>query len=425
MNNQCFVDIRLLTSRDSNQFSLIGTSNQQHHHENKEDNKKDTANNRGIMLSSAEKQGKEGGRGKKGNHYNVCCAGSSSSFSPLLSLDPPLPFPSCLRIGFSLSPPSTGTLPSVCNLCKMNLHKARIRTRFDCRVRLKHTAAPWKPLFMCITIDESCLDSNGRLLQNGTSFIAHQEQAAPITTFVINPNPPSVPTSRKDGQTSATSSSITSVVHLLSSNDNYDAEDMTMLSDTKCMDCCKRHYTTKRCRKILKHRALPHFTSYHRMTVATSTIKHNENESGPLSSTPPPPPALKEGRTTNSITIPTSSSFVPTSSSVTEEQKVFLRTGVQKEKCLPSGVIGHHEEKNEEQRQNDDLNYHFRRPRDYLRPFFDTEVPESRTFVVRVVSTESSTFEVNKKNSENEQSICHAIQTISFLFYIVILIYDF
>ena len=407
MNNQCFVDIPLLTSReDSNQFSLIGTRNQ-HHHENKEDDK-ETTNNRGIMmLSSAEKGKKEGGRGK-GNNYNVYCAGSSSSsFSPL-SLDPPLPFPSCLRVGFSLSPPSTGTLPAVCNSCKMNLHRGRTRTRFDCRVRLKHTAAPWKPMFMCITIDESCLDSNGRLLQNGTSFIAHQEehQAAPITTF-LNPNNPPAPPSRKDGQTPA-SSSITSVVDLHSNNDDY-AKGMLMFSDTKCIDCCKRHYTTKRCRKILKHRALPHFTSYHRMTVATSTIKHNKNESGPPSPSTPPPPALKKRRTTNSITIPASSSFTP-SSSATEEQKVFLHTGAQnKEKGLPSGVVIDHHEKEKEQRENDGLNCHFRRPRDPLHRFFDTEVvPECRTFVVRVVSTESSTFEVSR-NSNDEQSICHDV----------------
>jgi hypothetical protein len=218
-------------------------------------------------------------------------------------------------------------------------------------------------MFICITIDESCLDSNGRLLQNGTSFIAHQEEAAPVTTSLNPKNNPPAPTSSKDSQAPA-NSSITNVVDLLSKNDDHDEDMTTMLSDTKCMDCSKRHYTTKRCRKILKHRALPYSTSYHRMTVATRStmIKHNENESGPPSTTPPPPhlPALKKGRTTtNSI------------------------------------------EKNEKQQQNDVLNYHIRRPHGPLHRFFDTEVvPESRTFVVRVVSAECSTFEVSRNSND-------------------------
>ena len=46
---------------------------------------------------------------------------------------------------------------AVCQKCKKNF-----KTRDMCRVRSAHTEEPWTTAYVCITIDESCLDENGR-----------------------------------------------------------------------------------------------------------------------------------------------------------------------------------------------------------------------------------------------------------------------
>lgn len=48
---------------------------------------------------------------------------------------------------------------AVCAKCKKNF-----KTRDMCRVRNTHTTAPWTTAYICITVDESCLDENGRFV---------------------------------------------------------------------------------------------------------------------------------------------------------------------------------------------------------------------------------------------------------------------
>ncbi|KAL3943701.1 MAG: hypothetical protein SGBAC_002246 [Bacillariaceae sp.] len=45
----------------------------------------------------------------------------------------------------------------VCEKCKKNF-----KTRDMCRVRNGHTAPPWTTAFICMTLDESCTDANGK-----------------------------------------------------------------------------------------------------------------------------------------------------------------------------------------------------------------------------------------------------------------------
>ena len=47
---------------------------------------------------------------------------------------------------------------AVCDKCKKNY-----KTRDMCRVRNKHTDPPWSTAYICITLDESCIDSNNKL----------------------------------------------------------------------------------------------------------------------------------------------------------------------------------------------------------------------------------------------------------------------
>jgi hypothetical protein len=48
---------------------------------------------------------------------------------------------------------------AVCEKCKKNF-----KTRDMCRVRNTHTSAPWTTAYICITIDDSCLDENGKYI---------------------------------------------------------------------------------------------------------------------------------------------------------------------------------------------------------------------------------------------------------------------
>lgn len=48
---------------------------------------------------------------------------------------------------------------AVCSKCKKNF-----KTRDMCRVRNGHTGAPWTTAYICITIDQSCLDANNKFV---------------------------------------------------------------------------------------------------------------------------------------------------------------------------------------------------------------------------------------------------------------------
>ena len=67
---------------------------------------------------------------------------------------------SCIRVAFSNH--DSVIIPPICIECKFNNTKKNL-TRFDCRVRKKHTALPWAPVFLAIKIDKSHIDKDGRL----------------------------------------------------------------------------------------------------------------------------------------------------------------------------------------------------------------------------------------------------------------------
>jgi hypothetical protein len=48
---------------------------------------------------------------------------------------------------------------AVCEKCKKNF-----KTRDMCRVRNTHTSSPWTTAYICITIDDTCLDENGKYI---------------------------------------------------------------------------------------------------------------------------------------------------------------------------------------------------------------------------------------------------------------------
>lgn len=48
---------------------------------------------------------------------------------------------------------------AVCEKCKKNF-----KTRDMCRVRNTHTSPPWATAYICITVDDSCTDENGRFI---------------------------------------------------------------------------------------------------------------------------------------------------------------------------------------------------------------------------------------------------------------------
>ena len=120
----------------------------------------------------------------------------------VLKLDIP-GFPSTLHVCFP-----EGRLP-VCARCKKNY-----KTRDMCRTRSEHTDLPWTSVYVCITLDDSCIDQNNKI-KNG------------IFTTRTTDNSPYCYKSDVDSDTLI------------------------------CSSCKSKNYTRTQCRVKNRHRALP------------------------------------------------------------------------------------------------------------------------------------------------------------------------
>ena len=116
-----------------------------------------------------------------------------------------------------------GKLP-VCQKCK-KIYK----TRELCRVRDRHTEAPWSTTYVCVTVDESCFQKVGdeeKLVEEGPFKFIANSIPAPTCTYIGT---------KKD------------------------------LGGTKspiCMACKDKNYTRHHCRVKNSHLQLPWATSY-------------------------------------------------------------------------------------------------------------------------------------------------------------------
>lgn len=103
---------------------------------------------------------------------------------------------------------------SVCVRCKKNY-----KTRQYCRVRDGHTALPSALTYVCITLDMSCTDENGKLIDG---------------PFVARPLPPQP----------------------------YSFRDEIEASTPTCAACKEKNYTRSYCRQKRMHKQLPWSTNY-------------------------------------------------------------------------------------------------------------------------------------------------------------------
>lgn len=129
-----------------------------------------------------------------------------------------------------------GRLP-VCEKCKKNY-----KTRDMCRTQAEHTDLPWTSVYICVTLDDSCIDSNNKL-KKGT-----------YTTRTV------------DSQSYCYKSDVN--------------------SDTLiCASCKTKNYTRKQCRIKSRHRALPWSTVQVVLSCEASEeempITNVENNSNP------------------------------------------------------------------------------------------------------------------------------------------------
>mmetsp|Transcript_17794 Transcript_17794/g.35672 ORF Transcript_17794/g.35672 Transcript_17794/m.35672 type:complete len:574 (+) Transcript_17794:223-1944(+) len=116
----------------------------------------------------------------------------------------------------------------VCAKCKRHY-----KTRENCRVKYMHTDVPWTNSFICITIDESCIGTDG-------TYIVRNDQKLHA---VVLPSPPP----------------------LQSADNNEKQRRMTKYVVNSCLDgsapvclACKQSNRTKAyCRKKFRHRELP------------------------------------------------------------------------------------------------------------------------------------------------------------------------
>eukprot|EP00980_Cylindrotheca_fusiformis_P027978 scaffold22575_cov141-Cylindrotheca_fusiformis.AAC.9 len=103
---------------------------------------------------------------------------------------------------------------AVCEKCKKNF-----KTRDMCRVRNTHTSAPWTTAYICLTLDDSCTDSNGKYVDK------------PLTVRMVQWQP-------------------------------YCVREPFIPKTPVCAACKKTNRTRSFCRERHKHRQLPWCTVY-------------------------------------------------------------------------------------------------------------------------------------------------------------------
>jgi len=112
---------------------------------------------------------------------------------------------------------------AVCERCKKNY-----KTRDMCRVRNNHTAPPWTTAYICITLDDSCTDENGKYIDK------------PLTVRMVQWQPFCV-------------------------KKPFDPQHPV------CSSCKKTNRTRSFCRERHKHRQLPWCTVYVMLSALEST----------------------------------------------------------------------------------------------------------------------------------------------------------
>ncbi len=88
----------------------------------------------------------------------------------ILTFTPP-GFTQCLNVKFPDS------RLAVCEKCKKNF-----KTRDMCRVRNTHTTAPWTTAYICLTLDESCTDAQGKYIDKPLTVRMVQWQPYQVKT---------------------------------------------------------------------------------------------------------------------------------------------------------------------------------------------------------------------------------------------------
>jgi hypothetical protein len=83
----------------------------------------------------------------------------------------------------------------VCDTCKR-----LFKTREICRVRSKHSDPPWTPVYICLSLDGSCTDPSGKLVNNKPlvcRLAQSRQYCAPVGFFAQKDNPPVCSTCKK------------------------------------------------------------------------------------------------------------------------------------------------------------------------------------------------------------------------------------
>mmetsp|Transcript_19687 Transcript_19687/g.29456 ORF Transcript_19687/g.29456 Transcript_19687/m.29456 type:complete len:544 (-) Transcript_19687:411-2042(-) len=150
---------------------------------------------------------------------------------------------------------------AICSKCKYTKSSSQ-KSKGYCREKMKHTGAPWKDAFICITIDEACIDSSGRLINDeGVSFIATEMQEPPTATMLLSS---SSSTGRQGGQ--GVSPATTAPMFQFQ---NQEAGTTSVVNGDNipiCISCKKKANAISKCRQGPgKHVDFPYTTSYHRM----------------------------------------------------------------------------------------------------------------------------------------------------------------
>lgn len=134
-----------------------------------------------------------------------------------------------------------------CVYCKIGLKK-----REDCRVPQAHTFLPWKYMYLCITIDDSCFELQKKSPPSSASSLPPDQYYIAKPTIARN--------------TSVTQSSIAT-----DTEKSYEFITRCNFTDNSpsCSKCKRRSHSRKVCRIKRKHLAIPHNSKKFTLYIAT------------------------------------------------------------------------------------------------------------------------------------------------------------
>lgn len=168
----------------------------------------------------------------------------------------------------SVNVPFLRKMLPVCDKCK-----GQFKSRHLCREKKKHKNLPWCPVFICITIDESCIDKDRNCLIDNSLAYAISDPSQEWRRYMF-----------KDIVEKQELDVSSILIEHKRERRGFDSERKEDPCLPMCQDCKTKNYTSAYCRERrpdLVHRYLPWNTIYVDMSLSekgkAQTLRNNTN----------------------------------------------------------------------------------------------------------------------------------------------------